>query len=250
MKDYTNIDFEKNIAIVENIKPLIDNTQPPTEDNINYNIYNALNLVCEDLGSIYLETGFNPFYEDFEFNENYVINSLNNKKEKPEIQSPDFIEMGEKAALQAFINFEQNLENLMHFLQEKLNDPTIKTELKNKIKIIISQLLMQLQLLIKYKKQLNNKNILNMYINIMGINWKLSSMLLDGYYDELDPKKIFEQILQLNINNQILMDNNKQIIHQAKQIILDNQAKINSQKIFNKQNIKANKTNTNIEFEK
>ena len=109
---------------------------------------------------------------------------------------------------------------------------------------------MQLQLLIKYKKQLNNKNILNMYINIMGINWKLSSMLLDGYYDELDPKKIFEQILQLNINNQILMDNNKQIIHQAKQIILDNQAKINSQKIFNKQNIKANKTNTNIEFEK
>ena len=53
-------------------------TKKLTNEEINYNVLNALNLYSEDLGNCYLNGTFNPFDYNFVLTEDFVIERIEN----------------------------------------------------------------------------------------------------------------------------------------------------------------------------
>lgn len=202
---------------MENQVENLDNLQ-----GINYSVFNALNLACEDLGQQYLKTGFNPFGEDFELNEEYITDALLNNKDKPECVSPAFIEKGENATKEAFTCSLNNCTALLAEMESMLNNPTLSPEQKAKLKKIIAYLKMRIELLTIYLQNFkSNKNKLNMYQNILGLNYKYGDMLKDSFEQTFDIQMIANQFFQLQQAQETYAEK-ASVIEQAKQIIANN----------------------------
>lgn len=82
--------------------------------DINYDVFNGLNLINEDLGQSYLDNGFNPLGDDFVLDDDFVIEQFENDKTSVEIPTPDFILQGDKATRLAF---ETSIENCLALLE-------------------------------------------------------------------------------------------------------------------------------------
>lgn len=231
--------------------------------NINYNIYNALNLACEDLGERYLETGFNPFGDNFVLNEEYITDNLLNCKNAPEIKCPEFIEKGEKASIQAFECSLENCTALLAETESKLNSPDLTPEAKAKLQKIIIYLKMRIELLIIFtQKQKKAKNKFNQYKKLLSLNYTYGDILEDSYEESFDLHLIANRIFATELES--VQENKSSVIEQAKQIIADNikkqelseqkntekpQEEINKyQQALNE--IKAEKQNANQNIEK
>lgn len=221
---------------MENQVENLDNLQ-----DINYSVFNALNLACEDLGQQYLKTGFNPFGEDFELNEEYITDALLNNKDKPECVSPAFIEKGENATKEAFTCSFNNCTALLAEMESMLNNPTLSPEQKAKLKKIVAYLKMRIELLTIYLQNFkNNKNKLNMYQNILGLNYKYADMLKDSFEQNFDIQMIANQFFQLQKVQETYAEK-ASVIEQAKQIIANNLKK--QETTSNKQEEKTEEIN-------
>lgn len=157
------------------------------EQDINYNVYNALNLVNEELGENYVETGFNPFEEGFELNEAYINEILKSQKEAEELLSPQFINDGPDATIKAFEKSLTASSNALAKLTELLNDPRVPSIQKGKIQKIIEYIKMRIQMLeieIKKLKKKESQNALEMYQQINALNWLYYKEFEESFMNE------------------------------------------------------------------
>ena len=195
------------------------------EDEINYNIYNALNLFCEDLGELYLEEQFNPFPPSFELNENFIVERYINSLNKKELQEPEFIQ-GKTKCLESFNNGIQNCNNAIEEIDNKLLDPTIPESLKEELKKLKLHLNCRLQLLIFYSKNLSkNKCFFKMYSNIESLDWNLIKIFEDSYSQQFNVQIAINAYLEFAKQTSETYKQelkNKQLIEKAKQIIINN----------------------------
>ncbi|MBQ7885106.1 MAG: hypothetical protein IJ318_03330 [Clostridia bacterium] len=202
--------------------------------NINYSVYNALNLACEDLGQQYIETGFNPFGNSFELTEDYIADALANGKNAPEIKSPDFIEKGDKATLQAFANSLTNCESLLAELEGKANSAELSPEQKAKLQKVVTYLKMRIELLKMYiEKFKSKKNKLKLYQNLLALNYAYGEMLEDSYQEAFDAHALANQLLFIQQNQtKTTPARDEALIAKAKQIIANN---LKNQELANEQ---------------
>ena len=192
--------------------------------NINYNVYNALNLACEDLGEQYIQTGFNPFGEHFVLDEEYITDSLLNNKNAPEIKCPEFVEKGEKACNIAFSCSLENCTALLADLESKLNNPELSSETKAKLQKIITYLKMRIELLMIFtQKQKKSKNKFNQYKKLLSLNYAYGDILEDSFSNIFDIHAIANQLLSIQLQQTKQDSRHASIIEQAKQIIANNQ---------------------------
>lgn len=231
---------------MDNIKnlELEDNTIAESHNlnaNINYDVFNALNLVNEELGQSYLNTGFNPLGANFKLETDYIISSLENEKNAQEVESPDFINKGSHETKKAFNLSLQNCTKLLIELQNKLNDPNLSPEDKKKLQKLIAQIQMFIELLNIYIKNKKDKNYLKMYQNLLAINWSLFNELsLSFEQSDYDYKNIATQIAINFLNSQ-----NKEadkLKAQARQIIENNLKQQELQEKLNKLKEEQSKT--------
>ena len=156
-----------------------------TENEINYNVLNGLNLYNEELGEEYLAGGFNPLGENFILTEAYILERLANKMELPkETISPQFLEAGVKETRLAFLNSLTNCKTLLEKIEEMLNDPHIPEHEKEKLRKLKLYLILRIQLLTKYTKTIKkDKNTLKMYENLEGLHYRLGKKMAKTYLD-------------------------------------------------------------------
>lgn len=171
------------------------------EQDINYNVYNALNLVNEELGENYVQTGFNPFEADFELDESYITEILKSQKEAEELISPQFINDGPDATLKAFEKSLNGSVVALGKLEALLKDPRIPEFKKRKIQKIIEYIKMRIQMLeiqIKKLKEKEDQNALAMYQKINALNWYYYKDFEDSFIEnEFDVMKHLDDLLDL-----------------------------------------------------
>ena len=142
------------------------------ESQINYDVYNALNLVHEDLGNSYLNDGFNPFEEDFKISANFIIDRYINSCNRQEVNSPTFIENGAKETKIAFEKSLQNCINMLAAVDQLLTNPKVSEKQKQALKKLKLLLEFRIQLLNLYiANVLKSKNTFQMYKNILSLDY-------------------------------------------------------------------------------
>lgn len=201
--------------------------------NVNYGVYNALNLACEDLGQLHLETGFNPFGEGFVLNEEYITDSLLNGKNAPEIKTPEFIEKGDKATKEAFNTSLANCESLLSAMESKLNSPELSPEMKAKLQKIVTYLKMRIALLKSYiEKFKSKKNKLSLYQKLLALNYAYGELLEESFTEQMNVQNIINQFMLMQQNQAESHAHKTSVIEQAKQIIAEN---LKKQELANQQ---------------
>ncbi|MBO7526394.1 MAG: hypothetical protein J6T74_00690 [Clostridia bacterium] len=201
MEELNNNDtlFEEKERLLKQEKILEQENVSEEENNenatINYDIYNALNLLNEDLGQSYLEDGFNPFGGEFLLDEDYILDILENNVEGYEISTPDFIEAGNKETAKAFETSAENALLVIEQLTEFINDPKTPEMVKRQMRKQILYILCRNQLIKVYLKRIKDeKDTLLMYQKMSAINWQLSKRLEDSYKKEFNAKKAAEEL--------------------------------------------------------
>lgn len=172
-----------------------------SEQDINYDVYNALNLVNEELGENYVETGFNPFEEGFELDASYITEVLKIQKEAEDLLSPEFINDGPDATIKAFEKSLNGSATALAKLEVLLNDPRIPEVNKRKIRKIIEYIKMRMQMLeieIKKLKEKEEQNALEMYQKINALNWYYYKDFEESFVqDEFDIMHHLDHLLDL-----------------------------------------------------
>ncbi len=156
------------------------------EEDKNYNVFNALNLVNPELGELYLENGYNPFEEDFILNLGFIQDRLEKNRDKTPILTEDFLE---KPAKEVKKHFELALKNnniLKDLLQNNIEDNIFNESIKKQVKEVIIFLKNREQMLAKAITKLGKKNAnpLLEYQNICNIDKKLNELLKESYLEE------------------------------------------------------------------
>lgn len=208
-----------------------------SEEEINYNIYNALNLYNEELGEEYLCNGFNPFENNFELSEQYIIERFVNSAIKKELKEPEFIFDTTKKIKQAFLNSINNCQQALSEIESKLSAPNLPETIKQELKKLKTYLLCRIQLLNLYCKKIKkNKNVFKLYSNIQSLDWHTSEIFEESYKEQFDIQiainayiefaKQHSKIYKKELENKHLIEKAKQILrNNAKQEELLNQAK-------------------------
>lgn len=209
---------------------LQDNINNENLQNVDFNIFNALNLYNEDLGQCYLQNGFNPFDVNFTLDENYISDVLENEKNKKDISCPQFLEQSDFKISKSFDMSFENVSNLLSQATTMLYDKNITPEMKKLLQKLIATLKMFLELNKKYKSELKKKkNRYQMFINMISLNWFLSEEMALSFTQEFDSNKIISKISELALNynkeNNILKEQARQIIESNKKIYEQKQEK-------------------------
>lgn len=213
--------------------------------NIDYNIYNALNLYSEDLGEEYLKTGKNPLGDNFILTEDFVSGALQNAKNKTEIMSPNFLEQ-DTSLIQK--NFELSLNNASALL-DALNGLTFE-KMTTQQKKMYNQLLVSLELFIALiklyiKKLKKEKNLLSLYQNLLALNWNYSSTLASTFTNEFD---LESTVATIKHEQETIIEKHNEEIKKQAQAIIENNIKAIKQKQEAEQEATFNSTvNTPIE---
>lgn len=225
-------------------------TKRLTENQINYNIFNALNLFSEELGEDYLNGNFNPFNENFKLTEDFVIERFENQQNKPpEVVSPEFVEGGVNKTKLAFNQSITNCNLTLAEVERALNAPQTSPTAKKYLLKLKTYLLCRIQLLnINLKNLKKNKNTLKMYLNVEGLDYNTSKLFEQSYKEMLDVQTIIsayvnmqhQQNAKINKQNQILKQMAKEIIKQNQQKIAESKAP-KQENVTEQQNIKPSK---------
>lgn len=200
----------------------MENFEDKTQEQINYDVFNALNLYNEDLGQAYIQNGFNPFGYNFVLNEEFVADSLRNAKEKKEVPCPNFLEQSENDIAKSFDLSLKNATLLLETLSKKANSAELSENQKKALNKIILALKMFIELIQQYKAKLKKeKNKYQLYVNLLSLNWFLSEEMAQSFTQEFN---IQNTIAKINLSQQnIAKQENDSLKEQAKKIIENNQ---------------------------
>lgn len=165
------------------------------DEQINYDIFNALNLHHCYLGEEYLKNGFNPFKENFKMDISFVRRYLDNKKYQTESLEPDFTKQTRGKVLKSFKNAKQNNEQIINEIDSKIKTKEFEN-IKKQLEEIFVFLKMRERMLDISIRQLSKKNIdsYKALINIEGINKKLSELLRDEFETEFKKQIIIQNL--------------------------------------------------------
>lgn len=186
--------MENNNDIIENS---LDENAPKLDEGKSIDVFNALNLYNEQLGSIYEKDGYNPFEEGFVLTEEFTNDVLENKK-KQEIFTEDFLEYGNKEVSKHFQNALTNSTEIIDKLNEELascTDEKVKSQIKKSI-ILLKNRNELLKVNISKLKQ-KDANALKMYIEMFGMDNELSELLKDTFNEKVNAQIVAQQMLTL-----------------------------------------------------
>ena len=186
--------MENNNDIIDNS---LDENAPKLDEGKSIDVFNALNLYSEQLGSIYEKDGYNPFEEGFVLTEEFTNDVLENKK-KQEIFTEDFLEYGNKEVSKHFQNALNNSTEIIDKLNEELascTDEKVKKQLKKSI-ILLKNRNELLKVNISKLKQ-KDANALKMYIEMFGMDNELSELLKDTFNEKVNAQIVAGQMLAL-----------------------------------------------------
>ena len=200
----------------------MENVEDKTHEQINCDVFNALNLYNEDLGQAHIKNGFNPFGNNFVLDEEFVTDSLRNAKEKKEVPCPEFLEQSENDIAKSFDLSFQNATLLLDVLSKKANGDELSENQKKQLHKIILALKMYIELIQQYKAKLKKeKNKYQLYVNLLSLNWFLSEEMAQSFTQEFN---IQNTIAKINLSQQnIAEQENDSFKEQAKKIIENNQ---------------------------
>ena len=212
------IDFYFNLPY----NKIMENVEDKTQAQINYDVFNALNLYNEDLGQAYIKNGFNPFGNNFVLDEEFVTDSLCNARAKKEVPCPNFLEQSENDIAKSFDLSLQNATLLLDVLSKKANGAELSENQKKALNKIILALKMYIELISQYKAKLKKeKNKYQLYVNLLSLNWFLSEEMAQSFTQEFN---IQNTIAKINLSQQnIAEQENDSLKEQAKKIIENNQ---------------------------
>jgi hypothetical protein len=199
------------LLILDDIKgKTMENTSPIEEKEINYDVFNALNLHNPMLGEAYAKFDWNPLGDDFSLDLPFIEKYLDNAKYKYDEKKVDFIEKDPKAVHETFLLAAKRNKQLIDELKTKLESGEFSdykgADITPQVKDIMFHLECRQKMLEISIGQLKGKRIdaLTAYRNVNGINKKLSQLLEEAYQKEFNQKVILENILlyaqQLNQN--------------------------------------------------
>lgn len=199
----------------------MENKEISTEQNIDYNIFNALNLYNEELGESYLETGFNPFDQNFVLDESYITDILANNQNKKAVPMPEFLEKSQTEIKKAFNLSLENAQQLLSALSKQATSGDLSPKQKQALQKLICLLKMYIELIKKYIKKLKKeKNKYQMFVNLLALNWQLSDKMALSFTNDFNLSKTLYNI-EMQQNN-IVKQENEQLKAQARQIIENN----------------------------
>ncbi len=199
----------------------MENKEIATEQNIDYNVFNALNLYNEELGESYLETGFNPFDQNFVLDENFITDMLTNNQNKKDVAMPEFLEKSQIDIKKSFNLSLENATQLLNSLSTQANSENLSPKQKMALQKLIYILKMYIELIKKYIKKLKKeKNKYQMFINLLALNWQLSENMALSFTSEFNLSKTLYNIEMQQ--SKIAQQENEQLKAQARQIIENN----------------------------
>lgn len=192
---YTNLNEDENLQ--KNEDESLNQTQQEGIEVKNVDVFNALNLVCEDLGIQYEKEGYNPLGEDFTLTEDFANEILENKRNGKEISCEGFLEKGNVEVGKHFQSALKNNQEILSSVEEKMsntNDPVVLKELKKTIFFLKNRN----ELLKIFISKLKDKdaNSLRMYIELFGLDNELSELLKDSYEEQVNATNIANEIFE------------------------------------------------------
>lgn len=173
-----------------------------TEQEIDYNVLNALNLIHPALGEAYTQKGYNPFEEGFVLESDYIEKILEENRDKTPILTEDFLETSSKEVKKYFQRSLQNTIELRNDFETQLkNDEFSNYENENiekQVKNVILFLQNREQLLKTAIEQLKdpNANSLKLYQDITSINKKLSQLLKESYLEDFKKEVVHKNFIE------------------------------------------------------
>ncbi len=193
-------------------------------------VFNALNLYSEQLGSLYETEGYNPFDKDFVLDAEFTKDVLVNKNKRIEVFPETFLEANNKSISKNFDIALENNTNLIDNLQKKVKELSSPKEQKQ-LKQIIVTLKNRGELLKISKEKLKQKNAdaVKMYTEIFGLDSELSELLQDSYTKKINLVILMQKLLDLSKSRAIIYHKSPKI-KVDEQVHATEQAKITEQK--------------------
>ena len=165
------------------------------EDIKSFDVFNALNLINENLGKAYKEKGYNPLGDEFLLDSEYVQNLLEKAKKRKSLDVEPFLENGNKVVSSYFKQAVENAEAL------KLD---ILTELENADELMKDRLL-EIVLYLNNRIELLNQaienlkfpeaNSLKLYEDIYNIDSIYGEILKESYFKNFNKIVAIENFL-------------------------------------------------------
>lgn len=203
-----------------------------TAQNINYDIYNALNLMNENLGDAYLLYGFNPYGTNkFLISDDYILDRYHNSCTKSNIISPVFIEKEGKEPQVAFEQSVQNLNLCLNEVETKLSSPNLPAKDKECLLKLKHYLLCRIELTNIFLKRLSKtKNKFDLYKQLQSLDISLSKYFDTSYEQTMNVQIAINACLVFMKENQKQVAKDNTLIKKAKEIVAHNIKKLEEEK--------------------
>ncbi len=161
-------------------------------------VFNALSLVDESLGKLYVEKDYNPYGKDFVLTEEYASEILQNKINANDLSSQNFLEHSNSEIAKNFTTALENSEAILNALENETyvqSDPKVKEQIQRTI-VTLKNRNELLKLNITKLKQ-KDANALKMYIELYGMDGELGELLKDTFTEKANIQALIMQFRAL-----------------------------------------------------
>ena len=161
-------------------------------------VFNALSLVDESLGKLYVEKDYNPYEKDFVLTEEYASEILQNKINENDLSSENFLEHSNSEISKNFTTALENSEAILNALENETyvqSDPKVKEQIQRTI-VALKNRNELLKLNITKLKQ-KDANALKMYIELYGMDGELGELLKDTFTEKANMQALIMQFMAL-----------------------------------------------------
>lgn len=160
-----------------------------------FDIFNALNLINENLGKAYEEKGYNPFGEQFSLDVDYARNLIEKAKSRKSLDVEPFLENGNRAVSQSFKLAIENAENLKTDILNEME--SAEPAMKDKLSEIVLYLNNRIELLSQAVEELKSgeANSLALYEDVYNIDSVYGEILKESFLKNFNKTVAIENFL-------------------------------------------------------
>ena len=203
-------------------------------------VFNALSLYNEELGTRYEQEGYNPFGEDFVLTPEFANDILENKSKDPNsIMSENFLEFSNKQISKHFETALSNGEKIVNAMQDQLNnapDEKVKKQIKKNI-IFLKNRNELLKVNIAKLKQ-KDANAIKMYLEMYGMDSELSELLKDTFNEKANTQMIVSQMMNVAFKRSTNIKQKADVLKKVQEAQINNQAQAQTENLANQTAIK------------